>query len=143
MSVQAQSCLPRSLIQRLNGSVGSVMSEPSISRSSAPSLPETWADGATRWHNAVLTQVHVIKKRIKNKQKGIKLVREKRLTPPMDPHLISMFMGIFPLIEQEVSVKNQKISTLELEKDALLEQLDDLQVHGAPVHTCNVCRHVS
>ncbi|XP_029707493.1 suppressor APC domain-containing protein 1 isoform X2 [Takifugu rubripes] len=81
---QAQSCLLRSLFQRVNDSLGSVMSEPNISHSSAPSLPETLVDGALRWHNAVLTQ--------------------------------------------EVSVKNQKISTLELEKDALLEQLDDLQV---------------
>lgn len=42
-----------------------------------------------------------------------------------DSYLIDL-TWLFFLIQQEVSVKNHKISTLELEKDALLEQLDDL-----------------
>lgn len=78
-SVQAQSCLLRSLFQRVNGSLGSVMSEPDISHSSGPSLPEALVDGALRWHNAVLTQVqtgriyilpHVIKCKFKEIQKA-------------------------------------------------------------------------
>lgn len=46
-----------------------------------------------------------------------------------------MNLGFFKLIlenlclhKQEVSHRNHKISMLELEKDALLEQLDELQV---------------
>ena len=35
----------------------------------------------------------------------------------------------FFLLWQEVSDKNRRISMLELEKDALLEQLDELQTH--------------
>ncbi|XP_018543003.1 suppressor APC domain-containing protein 1 [Lates calcarifer] len=76
--------LLRSRIQRVNGSLGSVMSEPNVMSRSDPSLLETVADSDLRWHNSVLTQ--------------------------------------------EVSDKNRQISMLELEKDALLEQLDELQV---------------
>ncbi|XP_073337252.1 suppressor APC domain-containing protein 2-like [Pagrus major] len=79
----ARSCLLRSLIQRVNGSLGSVMSEPNVTSTSIPSLPEAVADSDLRWHNTVLTR--------------------------------------------EVSDKNRRISKLELEKDALLEQLDELQ----------------
>nr|XP_046235671.1 suppressor APC domain-containing protein 1 [Scatophagus argus]XP_046235672.1 suppressor APC domain-containing protein 1 [Scatophagus argus] len=82
---EARSCLLRSLIQRVNGSLGSVMSEPNVTSSSIPSLPEAVADSDLRWHNTILTQ--------------------------------------------EVSNKNHQISMLELEKDALLEQLDELQAH--------------
>lgn len=97
-SVQAQSCLLRSLFQRVNGSLGSVMSEPNISHNSAPSLPVSLVDGALRWHNAVLTQVqtgrnyilpHVIKCKFKviKRHQCVKLV-QKHLTPPMEPYLI-------------------------------------------------------
>ncbi|KAG8005685.1 Suppressor APC domain-containing protein 1 [Nibea albiflora] len=82
---EARSCLLRSRIQRVNGSLGSVMSEPNVTSSSIPSLPEAVADSDLRWHNTVLTQV--------------------------------------------VCDKNRQISMLELEKDALLEQLDELQAH--------------
>lgn len=122
VSVQAQSCLLRSLIQRVNGSLGSVMNEPNISRRSDASLPDTLSDSALRWHNAVLTQVEIF---------GHPSTRH--LTQSEDSFLsnqrLSCVMTIFPLIQQEASVKNQKISTLELEKDALLEQLDGLQAH--------------
>ncbi|XP_023132945.2 suppressor APC domain-containing protein 1 [Amphiprion ocellaris] len=80
---ETRSCLLRSRIQRVNGSLGSVMSEPNAMSSSNPSLPEAVADSDLRWHNSVLTQ--------------------------------------------KVSDKNRQISLLELEKDALLEQLDELQ----------------
>lgn len=56
----------------------------------------------------------------------------------MDKHFLLIFLmnlGFFKLIlenlclhKQEVSHRNHKISMLELEKDALLEQLDELQV---------------
>ncbi|KAM9334955.1 suppressor APC domain-containing protein 1 [Symphorus nematophorus] len=84
-AAEARSCLLRSRIQRVNGSLGSVMSEPNVTSCSIPSLPEAVADSDLRWHNTVLTQ--------------------------------------------EVSDKNRQISMLELEKDALLEQLDELQAH--------------
>ncbi|XP_036977382.1 suppressor APC domain-containing protein 1 [Acanthopagrus latus] len=84
-TAEARSCLLRSLIQRVNGSLGSVMSEPNVTSGSVPSLPEAVADSDLRWHNTVLTR--------------------------------------------EVSDKNRRISMLELEKDALLEQLDELQTH--------------
>ncbi|KAA8580054.1 suppressor APC domain-containing protein 1 [Etheostoma spectabile] len=83
-AAEAWSCLLRSRIQRVNGSLGSVMSEPSVS-SSCTSLPDTVADSNLRWHNTVLTQ--------------------------------------------EVSDKNRQIFMLELEKDALVEQLNELQAH--------------
>ncbi|XP_041820223.1 suppressor APC domain-containing protein 1 [Chelmon rostratus] len=84
-AAEARSCLLRSRIQRVNGSLGSVMSEPNVTGSNIPSLPEAVADSDLRWHNTVLTQ--------------------------------------------EVSDKNRQISMLELEKDALLEQLVELQAH--------------
>lgn len=59
VSLQARACLLRSRIQRVNGSLGSVMSEPNVMSSSNPSLPETVADSDLRWHNSVLTQVIV------------------------------------------------------------------------------------
>ncbi|KAG7240691.1 hypothetical protein INR49_026580 [Caranx melampygus] len=82
-AAEAQSCLLRSRIQRVNGSLGSVMTEPNVLGSINPSLLETVADSDLRWHNSVLTQ--------------------------------------------EVSDKNRQISMLELEKDALLEELNELQ----------------
>ncbi|XP_022074403.1 suppressor APC domain-containing protein 1 [Acanthochromis polyacanthus] len=82
-AAETRSCLLRSRIQRVNGSLGSMMSEPNAMSSSSPSLPEAVADSDLRWHNSVLTQT--------------------------------------------VSDKNRQISLLELEKDALLEQLDELQ----------------
>lgn len=119
VSVQAQSCLLRSLIQRVNGSLGSVMSEPDISRRCGTSLSDTLADGALRWHNAILTQVQIFSH-----------PATEHLTQSEDSNLsdqrASCDLTFFSLIQQEVSVKNQKISTLELEKEALLEQLDDL-----------------
>ncbi|XP_059181426.1 suppressor APC domain-containing protein 1 [Centropristis striata] len=81
-AAEARSCLLRSRIQRVNGSLGSVMAEPNVT-SSTPSLPDAVADSDLRWHNTVLTQ--------------------------------------------EVSDKNRQISMLELEKDALLVKLDELQ----------------
>ncbi|KAG7495631.1 hypothetical protein JOB18_003210 [Solea senegalensis] len=84
-SAQTRSCLLRSRVLRVNGSLGSVMCEPNVTSKSDPSLPETVADSDLRWHNSVLTQ--------------------------------------------ELSDKNHRISTLELEKDALLEQLYELQAH--------------
>lgn len=59
VSVQAQSCLIRSRIQRVNGSLGCVMSEPNVISSSNPSLPETVEDSNLRWQNTVLTQVRI------------------------------------------------------------------------------------
>ncbi|KAM4570080.1 suppressor APC domain-containing protein 1 isoform 2-T2 [Odontesthes bonariensis] len=82
-AAEARSCLLRSHIQRVNGSLGSVMTEPNVMSSSNPSIPEAVADSDLRWHNTVLTQ--------------------------------------------EVSDKNHQIALLELEKDALLEQLEELQ----------------
>ncbi|KAK2858875.1 hypothetical protein Q5P01_003495 [Channa striata] len=79
---EAWSCLLRSRIQRVNGSLGSVMSEPNVMSCSNPCLPETTADCDLRWHNTLLTR--------------------------------------------EVSDKNHQISMLELEKDALVKQLDEL-----------------
>ncbi|KAF3705021.1 Suppressor APC domain-containing protein 2 [Channa argus] len=81
-AAEAWSCLLRSRIQRVNGSLGSVMSEPNVMSCSNPSLPETVTDCDLRWHNTLLTR--------------------------------------------ELSGKNHQISKLELEKDALLEQLDEL-----------------
>ncbi|AWO97918.1 putative suppressor APC domain-containing protein 1 [Scophthalmus maximus] len=85
-AAEARSCFLRSRILRVNGSLGSVMTEPNVMGcSSDPSLPEAVADADLRWHNSVLTQA--------------------------------------------VSDKNRQISMLELEKDALLGQLDELQAH--------------
>uniref|UniRef100_A0A3P9C1E5 Suppressor APC domain containing 1 n=1 Tax=Maylandia zebra TaxID=106582 RepID=A0A3P9C1E5_9CICH len=53
----ARSCLLGSRIQRVNGSLGSVMSEPNAMTGSNPSLLEAVADSDLRWHNSVLTQV--------------------------------------------------------------------------------------
>lgn len=87
---EAQACLLRSCIQRANGSLGSVMSEPNVMSSSIPSIPEAVADSDLRWHNTVLTQ--------------------------------------------EVSDKNRQISLLELEKEALLEKLEELHPCRQPSH---------
>ncbi|XP_053170027.1 suppressor APC domain-containing protein 1 [Scomber japonicus] len=84
-AAEERSCLLRSCIQRVNGSLGAVMAEPNVTSTSISSLPDAVADSDLRWHNTVLTQ--------------------------------------------EVSDKNRQISKLELEKDALLEQLDELQAH--------------
>ncbi|XP_041833763.1 suppressor APC domain-containing protein 1 [Melanotaenia boesemani] len=89
---EAQACLLRSRIQRVNGSLGSVMSEPNVMSSSNPSIPEAVTDSDIRWHNTVLTQ--------------------------------------------EVSDRNHQISLLEMEKEALLEQLEEL-------HTCRLPTHLS
>lgn len=59
VSLQAQSCLLRSRIQRVNGSLGSVMAEPNAISRSNPCLLEAVADSDLRWHNSVLTQVMV------------------------------------------------------------------------------------
>ncbi|KAG7495632.1 hypothetical protein JOB18_003210 [Solea senegalensis] len=56
-SAQTRSCLLRSRVLRVNGSLGSVMCEPNVTSKSDPSLPETVADSDLRWHNSVLTQV--------------------------------------------------------------------------------------
>lgn len=82
---ETQSCLIRTLIQRVNGSLGSVMTEPNVTSCSVPSLVDAVVDSDLRWRNTVLTQ--------------------------------------------EVSEKNHQIAMLELEKDALLEELGDLQPH--------------
>ncbi|XP_054480950.1 suppressor APC domain-containing protein 1 [Anoplopoma fimbria] len=84
-AAEARSCLLRSRIQRVNGSLGSVMSEPNVTTGSNPCLHDPVADSDLRWHNTVLTQ--------------------------------------------EVSDKNRQISKLELEKNTLLEKLDELQTH--------------
>ncbi|XP_061570589.1 suppressor APC domain-containing protein 1 [Cololabis saira] len=55
-SAEARSCVLRSHIQRVNGSLGSVMSEPNFLSSSNPSIPEAVADSELRWQNTVLTQ---------------------------------------------------------------------------------------
>ncbi|KAM6896107.1 suppressor APC domain-containing protein 1 [Lycodopsis pacificus] len=78
-AAEARSCLLRSRIQRANGSLGSVMSEPNVTSGSNPSLHDAVAVSDLRWHNTALTQ--------------------------------------------EVSDKNRQISMLELEKDALVEKL--------------------
>ncbi|XP_076009472.1 suppressor APC domain-containing protein 1 [Genypterus blacodes] len=80
---ESLSCLLRSCIQRVNGSLGTVMSDPTVTSSSNHSLLDAVEDSDLRWHNAVLTQ--------------------------------------------EVTDKNRRISMLELEKDALLHKLDELQ----------------
>ncbi|XP_068443151.1 suppressor APC domain-containing protein 1-like [Clinocottus analis] len=82
-AAEARSCLLRHRIQRVNGSLGSVMSEANVTSGSISSLHDVMADSDLRWQNTVLTQV--------------------------------------------VSGKNRRISRLELEKDALMEQLDELQ----------------
>ncbi|XP_032445706.1 suppressor APC domain-containing protein 1 [Xiphophorus hellerii] len=79
-AAEARSCLPTH-IQRVNGSLGSIMSEPNVS--SNPCLCDPLADSDLRWRNTVLTQ--------------------------------------------KVSEKNHRISVLELEKEALLDELEDLQ----------------
>ena len=59
VSLQAQACILRSRIQRVNGSLGSVMTEPNVMSSSSPSLSETLADSDLRWRNSLLAQVVV------------------------------------------------------------------------------------
>ncbi|XP_034382464.1 suppressor APC domain-containing protein 1 [Cyclopterus lumpus] len=82
-AAEARSCLLRHRIQRVNGALGSVMSEPNVTGGNNPSPRDAVEDSDLRWHNTVLTQ--------------------------------------------EVSDKNRRISSLELEKDALVEKLDELQ----------------
>ncbi|XP_034019662.1 suppressor APC domain-containing protein 1 [Thalassophryne amazonica] len=84
-AVKTWSCLLRSQIQRVNGSLGCVMTEPNVTSSSDPSLPEAVTDSDLRWHNTVLTK--------------------------------------------EVSERNDQISALEMEKEALLELIHELQTH--------------
>ncbi|XP_029351138.1 suppressor APC domain-containing protein 1 [Echeneis naucrates] len=84
-AAETRSLLLRSRIQRANGSLGSVMTEPNVMSSSNPCLLETVADNDLRWHNSVLTQA--------------------------------------------VGDKNHQISMLELQKDKLLEKLDELQIY--------------
>uniref|UniRef100_A0A3B3XWW5 Suppressor APC domain containing 1 n=1 Tax=Poecilia mexicana TaxID=48701 RepID=A0A3B3XWW5_9TELE len=55
-STGARSCLPTH-IQRVNGSLGSIMSEPNVS--SNPCLCDPLGDSDLRWRNTVLTQVHI------------------------------------------------------------------------------------
>ncbi|XP_061770513.1 suppressor APC domain-containing protein 1 [Nerophis ophidion] len=80
-----RSFLLRSRIERVNASLGSVMTGSCGSCTGSPSLLAAPADSALRWQHAVLTQ--------------------------------------------KVSLKNQQISMLEMEKDALLEQLHEVQAH--------------
>nr|XP_019947693.1 PREDICTED: suppressor APC domain-containing protein 1 [Paralichthys olivaceus] len=61
-SAETRSSLVRSRILRVNGSLGSVMTEPNVMSSSNPSLPETVADSDLRWYNSVLTQARKIKR---------------------------------------------------------------------------------
>ncbi|XP_067110901.1 suppressor APC domain-containing protein 1 isoform X3 [Osmerus mordax] len=77
--------IKRSCMQRVNGSLGSLMSEPNVS-TAPPAPPLTSTDGALRWSLTVLGQGSVV-------------------------------------CCQEVSEKNQHISSLELERDTLLQQL--------------------
>ncbi|KAF7229030.1 suppressor APC domain-containing protein 1 [Nothobranchius furzeri] len=53
VAAKARSCLLRSYMQQVNGSLGSVMSEPNAS--SNPSL-DNMEDADLRWYNTVLTQ---------------------------------------------------------------------------------------
>lgn len=130
-SPQVQSCLLRSLIQRVNGSLGSVMSEPNVTSSSIPSLPEAVADIDLRWHNTVLTQART---------ENMVWVASNFPLTFFQHTLLSMFViklwwfGFISLLWQEVSNKNHQISMLELQKEALLEELDDLQPHWLHVH---------
>ncbi|XP_028306464.1 suppressor APC domain-containing protein 1 isoform X2 [Gouania willdenowi] len=78
-AAQVHSCLLRSRIQRVNGSLGAVMSDPNGISIRKPNLSEAEADSDLRWQNSVLTQ--------------------------------------------QVSDKNRRISSLELDKDVLLNQL--------------------
>ncbi|TNN71915.1 Suppressor APC domain-containing protein 1 [Liparis tanakae] len=55
-AAEARPCLLRHRIQRVNGSLGSVMSEPNVTSCINPSLRDALADGALRWHNTVLSQ---------------------------------------------------------------------------------------
>ncbi|XP_061920484.1 suppressor APC domain-containing protein 1 isoform X2 [Entelurus aequoreus] len=80
-----RSCLLRSRVERVNASLGSVMTGSCESSTSSHSLLAARADSALRWQHAVLTQ--------------------------------------------KLSHKNQQISVLEMEKDALLEQLHEVQAH--------------
>ncbi|CAK6949842.1 suppressor APC domain-containing protein 1 [Scomber scombrus] len=56
-AAEGRSCLLRSCIQRVNGSLGSVMAEPNVTSTSISSLPDAVADSDLRWHNTVLTRV--------------------------------------------------------------------------------------
>ncbi|XP_026002915.1 uncharacterized protein LOC113009064 isoform X1 [Astatotilapia calliptera] len=69
---EARSCLLGSRIQRVNGSLGSVMSEPNAMTGSNPSLLEAVADSDLRWHNSVLTQ------EVKNKNCQISLLEQEK-----------------------------------------------------------------
>ncbi|CAB1333731.1 unnamed protein product [Coregonus sp. 'balchen'] len=134
----ASSCLLRSQIQRVNGSLGSLMSEPNVT--SCPSSPKRdgveVSDSELRWQNTVLVQV-----------------RENIFILDLQPWswratgCVGLFIsqpstkasyfrsfascwwvgrrGNFSnvLFWQEVSEKNLQISLLELERDRLLQEL--------------------
>ncbi|XP_047431658.1 suppressor APC domain-containing protein 1 [Mugil cephalus] len=55
-AAEARSCLLRSRMHRVNGSLGSIMTEPNVTSSCNRSLPEAAADSDLRWQNSVLTQ---------------------------------------------------------------------------------------
>ncbi|XP_063762086.1 suppressor APC domain-containing protein 1 isoform X2 [Eleginops maclovinus] len=55
-AAEAWSCLLRSRIQRVNGSLGSVMSEPNVTSGSSASLPGAVTDSDLRWQNTALAQ---------------------------------------------------------------------------------------
>ncbi|KAM6986684.1 suppressor APC domain-containing protein 1 [Aplochiton taeniatus] len=67
----AASCLLRSCVQRVNGSLGSLMSEPNVS-SSTQSLLDTVADSNLRWQNTVLV------KEVGEKNKQISILEMER-----------------------------------------------------------------
>ncbi|KAL3048489.1 hypothetical protein OYC64_007116 [Pagothenia borchgrevinki] len=55
-AAEAWSCLLRSRIQRVNGSLGSVMTEPNVTSGSSASLPDAVTDSDLRWQNTALAQ---------------------------------------------------------------------------------------
>ncbi|CAJ1055036.1 suppressor APC domain-containing protein 1 [Xyrichtys novacula] len=58
-AAEGRSCFLRNCIQRVNGSLGTVMTEPNVTSSSNLSLPDAVADSDLRWHNTILTQVTI------------------------------------------------------------------------------------
>ena len=166
MSPQARSCLLRSLIQRVNGSLGSVMSEPNVTSGSVPSLPEAVADSDLRWHNTVLTRVRkqhtlflnsptlpwfILEWSYRNcclplySDRGCFCLHPPQLLIDESVCACVMWPWYFTflfLLWQEVSDKNRRISMLELEKDALLEQLDELQTHWLITRSTQLCKYV-
>ncbi|KAL6116932.1 sapcd1 [Pungitius sinensis] len=55
-AAEARSCLLRSRIQRVNGSLGSVMCEPNLTMGSNLSLQDAVAVSELQWRNILLTQ---------------------------------------------------------------------------------------